>query len=65
MHIPYEAGDVDVNECGHQKLAIESVHDSAMPGNDVTEILQKYDKIARWNSLNLGDVTADENRPWF
>lgn len=35
-----EAWDVDIDECCHQELAIESIHDSTMSRNGVTEILQ-------------------------
>ena len=38
---PYEAVDVDVDESGHQELAVEPVHDAAVPGNDVAKILNK------------------------
>ena len=34
-----KAVDVDVDKCGHQELTVESVHDSAMTGDDVTKVL--------------------------
>lgn len=37
-----EAGNVDVDEGGHQELAIESVHDATVSGNNVSEILKKF-----------------------
>lgn len=35
-----EAVDVDVDEGGHEELAVEPVHDATVAGNDVTEILE-------------------------
>lgn len=34
-----EAGDVDVDEGGHQELTVEAVHDAAVPGDHVSEVL--------------------------
>ena len=36
-----EAVDVDVDEGGHQELAVEPIHDPAVSGNDVAEILKQ------------------------
>ena len=32
--------DVDVDESGHEELAVETVHDAAVAGDDVAEILR-------------------------
>ena len=36
---PYEAVDVDVDEGGHEELAVEPVHDATVPRNYVSKIL--------------------------
>jgi len=36
---PDETVDVDVDEGGHEELAVEPVHDATVARNDVTEIL--------------------------
>lgn len=35
-----EAADVDVDEGGHQELAVEAIHDATVAGDDVTEVLE-------------------------
>ena len=40
-----EAVDVDVDEGGHEELAVEPVHDATVAGNDVTEILEWNKKM--------------------
>ena len=45
---PYEAVDVDVDEGGHEELAVEPVHYAAVPGNDVAKILNKICTISRY-----------------
>lgn len=37
-----EAGDVHVDEGGHEELAVEPVHDAAVAGDHVAEVLGKY-----------------------
>ena len=37
---PDERVDVDVDESGHEELAVETVHDAAVAGDDVAEILR-------------------------
>ena len=34
-----KGGNVNVDECGHEVLAIETVHDTTMTWNDVSKIL--------------------------
>ena len=41
-HSLNEAGDVDVHECGHQELAVEPVHQTAVTRNGVAKILQSH-----------------------
>ena len=41
-HSLNEAGDVDVHECGHQELAVEPVHQTAVSRNGVAKILQSH-----------------------
>jgi len=36
-----EAVDVDVDEGGHQELAVEPIHDAAVARNDIAEILKQ------------------------
>lgn len=38
-----EAGDVDIDERGHQELAVEAVHDAAVAGDHVTKVLETVD----------------------
>lgn len=38
---PDEAGDVDVDEGGHEVLTVEAVHNSSVPRNGVGEVLQQ------------------------
>ena len=42
---PDEAVDVDVDEGGHEELAVEPVHDAAVPGNDVAKILNQMQHV--------------------
>lgn len=37
-----EAGDVDVDEGGHQELAVESVHNATVPRDHVAEVLTNH-----------------------
>lgn len=37
--LPYETGDVDMHKGGHQVLAIEAIHDAAVPRDGVCKIL--------------------------
>lgn len=41
----YEAGNVYVNKCSHQKLAVESVHYSTMTWNHISKVLQRIRKM--------------------
>lgn len=36
-----KAWDVNVDECRHQELTVETIHDSTVSGNDVTEVLER------------------------
>lgn len=42
--LPDEAGDVDVDEGGHEVLAVEPVHDAAVTRDGVGKILQQVQK---------------------
>ena len=41
MTAPYECVNVDVDKGSHQKLAVESVHQTAVSGNNVSKVLQE------------------------
>ena len=58
---PYEAVDVDVDESGHEELAVEPVHDAAVPGNDVAKILNKRDVIKIQNRYISANFTAPKS----
>lgn len=44
MTLPDEAGDVDVDEGGHEVLAVEPVHDAAVTRDGVGKILKRVKK---------------------
>ena len=37
--------DVDVDEGGHEELAVEPVHDAAVPRNDIAKILNETNTL--------------------
>lgn len=39
LNLPYETGDVDMDESGHQVLTVKAIHDSTMARNSVRKIL--------------------------
>lgn len=40
MCLPDEASNVNINKCGHEVLAVESVHNAAMTRDSVGKILK-------------------------
>jgi hypothetical protein len=36
-----KTGNVNVDECRHQELTVETIHNSTVSGNHITEILRK------------------------
>lgn len=38
--LPDEASNVDINKCGHEVLAVESVHNAAVTRDSVGKILK-------------------------
>jgi hypothetical protein len=48
-----EAVDVDVDEGGHQELAVEPIHDAAVARNDIAEILKQIFLINCRYPLNI------------
>lgn len=40
MCLPDEASNVDINKCGHEVLAVESVHNATMTRDGVGKILK-------------------------
>lgn len=40
----YETGYVHVDECGHQELTVETIHDAAMAGYHVSEVLRANER---------------------
>lgn len=46
MHLPDETSNVDINKCGHEVLAVESVHDAAMTRDSVGKILEQKTKMS-------------------
>ena len=59
-----ERRNVDVDEGGHQKLAVEAVHDAAVTRDQVTEVLQSVTEVRRghrrpmWHSYGDKRATA-------
>lgn len=40
--LPDEACNVDINKCGHEVLAVESVHDATVTWDSVGKILTRH-----------------------
>lgn len=54
-----EAGNVDVDKCGHQELAVESVHDASVSGDHVSEILKSDASMKRPDEWHSKAETTD------
>lgn len=61
MHLPDETCNVDINKCGHEVLAVESVHDAAMTRDSVGKILEQKTTMCvcvfRIKYRNVPDIT--------
>lgn len=44
--LPNEASNVDINKCGHEVLAVKSVHNASMTWDGVCKILKEDDTMA-------------------
>ena len=51
---------VDVDEGGHQKLAVEAVHDAAVTGDQVTEVLSPVTEVRPGHSRSMWHIYGDK-----
>ena len=69
--LPDEAGNVDINKCGHEVLAVESVHNATVTRDSVGKILkgqrtghvlgQLLKRLTDINRCNLSSFANTQN----